>query len=115
MEYLYHYADLAERSVKVAEAEALGYRMLHDDFDPDWQPGNEPHGTLTFTDETLPPPTPDQLLLQVLANEANTYHSLAIQAYRNWDALTLAQKDKVLKYLLGFYLTSAQRLGYFAI
>ncbi len=54
MEYIYHYTNLADREEKVAEAEALGYRMLHDDFDPEWKAGQEPFGTLIFTDEPEP-------------------------------------------------------------
>ena len=53
-----HYNGLVDRQAKVAENEALGYRMLHDDFDPDWQRGDEPHGTLTFTDEPAPQAEP---------------------------------------------------------
>lgn len=53
------YTNWIERQALVAQYESQGWRMLHDDFDPDWQPGDEPHGTLTFTDEPspeLPPP-----------------------------------------------------------
>jgi hypothetical protein len=49
-----HYDNLAERQDLVAHWEGLGYRMLHDDFDADWKPGDEPHGTMTFTDEPEP-------------------------------------------------------------
>ena len=59
MEYQYIYANLIERQQKVDEAEALGYMMLHDDFDPDWKPGDEPHGVMTFTDVILPSPIPE--------------------------------------------------------
>ena len=52
-----HYDNLAERQDIVAHWEGLGYRMLHDDFDADWKPGDEPHGTLTFTD-VMPLVTP---------------------------------------------------------
>jgi len=55
-EYTYKYANLEERAQKIAEAEGLGYMMLHDDFDPDWKPGDEPHGVMTFTDVILPSP-----------------------------------------------------------
>jgi len=54
MEYQEHYDNLAERNSLCDTATSDGYRMLHDDFDPDWQPGDEPHGTLTFTDEPAP-------------------------------------------------------------
>jgi len=49
-----HYDNLAGRQDLVAHWEAQGYRMLHDDFDSDWKPGDEPHGTLTFTNEPEP-------------------------------------------------------------
>ena len=54
-----HYDNLAERAEKVKENEAMGLRMLHDDFDADWKPGDEPHGTMTFTDEEPPAIPPD--------------------------------------------------------
>lgn len=57
MEVLRTYSNLAERQYHVAELEGQGFRMLHDDFDPDWKTGDEPHGTLTFTNE-LPPQAP---------------------------------------------------------
>jgi hypothetical protein len=28
--------------------------MVHDDFDSDWKPSDEPHGTLIFSDEPRP-------------------------------------------------------------
>lgn len=117
MEYQYHYDGLVERQQKIAEAEGQGYQMLHDDFAPDWIPGTEPHGTLTFTDEIPQPPepTPDQLLAAQISLECNSYHTLGLQAYRNYASLTLAQKDQILKFLLGYYLSSGERLGYFAI
>lgn len=48
------YANWAEREAWVAQYETQGWRMLHDDFDSDWKRGDEPHGTLTFTDEPAP-------------------------------------------------------------
>ena len=50
MEVTENYTDLKERTEKINLQEGLGMRMLHDDFDPSWQTGNEPHGTMTFTD-----------------------------------------------------------------
>lgn len=49
-----HYDDLAERAEGIIYWEGLKYRMLHDDFDADWVRGNEPHGTMTFTNEPEP-------------------------------------------------------------
>jgi len=54
MEVQVKYSDLEDRQIKVAENEAKGLRMLHDDFDPDWQASDEPHGTMTFTDKPSP-------------------------------------------------------------
>ena len=69
MEVQIHYDNLADRRIKAKEKEALDLRMLHDDFDPDWKPGDEPHGTMTFTDAPEPEPpiipdSPDVVLLK---------------------------------------------------
>ena len=54
------YANLKEREIKVKKWEDQKYRMLHDNFDPDWKSGDEPHGTLVFTDApTLSQPVID--------------------------------------------------------
>ena len=45
------YSDLQDRTERVKEQEAKKLRMLYDNFDPDWKPGQEPHGTMVFTDE----------------------------------------------------------------
>jgi hypothetical protein len=58
VEIVVNYIGWEDRNQKVKEQEAKGLRMLHDDFDPDWQPGDEPHGTITFTDVMPPPPPP---------------------------------------------------------
>jgi len=57
MEYKYKYDNLADRQVKVKEAESKGYIMLYDNFDTDWVKGEEPHGEMTFTD-VIKPTTP---------------------------------------------------------
>ena len=49
-----HYDNLVDRQVKVKELEALGLVLLHDDFNADWKSGDEPHGTMVFTD-VMPP------------------------------------------------------------
>jgi len=51
MEYPYYYSNLIERKSQISIAEGLGLRMLHDNFDPSWVRGEEPRGTMTFTDE----------------------------------------------------------------
>jgi len=57
----------------------------------------------------------NQLQLRALDKECNAYHVLARQALANWDTLTLSQKDKVLKFLLGYYLSSAHQLHYYQV
>jgi hypothetical protein len=65
MEIQVEYSGLEDRQVKVKEQEAKGLRMLHDDFSPDWKPGDEPHGVMTFTDEPAPvAPTPEPLVFE---------------------------------------------------
>ena len=60
MEITHHYNDKVERQAWISICESDGYRMLHDDFDPDWKSGDEPHGTLTFTNKPEPaPPKPE--------------------------------------------------------
>lgn len=49
-EFEYRYANLSERKAQIALAEGRGLVMLHDTFDSDWRPGDEPHGTMIFTD-----------------------------------------------------------------
>jgi len=54
MEIKIKYANLAERQQEIKVQEANNLRMPHDDFDPDWKAGDEPHGVMTFTDEPSP-------------------------------------------------------------
>jgi hypothetical protein len=98
MEYEYSYANSTERAEKTAEAQGLGYEMIHDNFDPDWQSGDEPHGVLIFIDPI--PKTDEELYQGQLAQEFNDIHEKAILALQNWGSLTLAQKDTILKNLL---------------
>jgi len=114
-QYTEHYDNLAERQANITTAEDNGYTMLHDDFDPDWQPGDEPHGTLTFDNTPTPPPSADQLLMMELAEKANDYHTKGIQAYNNWSSLTQAQKSIILKEVLGAVLSILERLGYYTV
>jgi len=103
-----HYDNLTERRQKIALREGQGLVMYQDDFDPDWKPGDEPHGTLTFTDPI--PPTDEELYQRQLEAEMNDVHQRAILAYKNWGSLTLAQKDTILKNLLKWALWKDGRL-----
>lgn len=61
MEYTEHYDNMTERNNLCNLAVNKGFRMLHDDFDADWERGDEPYGTLTFTNiisEPIPLPKP---------------------------------------------------------
>jgi len=49
-----HYDDMEQRNLICKDYESHDYRMLEDNFDPDWEKGDEPHGMLTFTDEPSP-------------------------------------------------------------
>ena len=51
-EFRYEYKGLTDRQARIAEAEGLGLVMLHDNFSPDWEPGEEPRGVLVFVDIT---------------------------------------------------------------
>ena len=53
------YSDNEDRLSKIAEKEAEGLTMLHDDFASDWKHGDEPRGTMTFTDEPRSAPLPE--------------------------------------------------------
>ena len=67
MEVTEKYKDLAERKVKIALREGQGLRMLTDNFDPDWKSGDEPHGTMTFTDKRSSEPEPMKLVRDIFA------------------------------------------------
>jgi len=66
MELNEHYANLIERTEKVTLREGQGLRMLSDTFDSGWKPGDEPHGTMVFTDKMpLAPPPARNLLTEI--------------------------------------------------
>ena len=84
MEITEKYKNLQERKVKIDKAEGKGFRMLHDNFGKSWKPGEEPRGTMTFTDEPSPPPEP------------------TIDYQTDWDkASTVTERVKVLAKKLG--------------
>ncbi|GAI83133.1 unnamed protein product [marine sediment metagenome] len=67
MGYQEHYDNLEQRTILCDVANSNGYRMLHDDFDEDWKRGEEPRGTLAFTDEPAPQaPEPEPTKLERL-------------------------------------------------
>ncbi len=66
-QFEYKYTDLKDRATKVTEAESKGQVMLRDNFDAAWRPGDEPHGTLIFTD--TPPTAPVTPASRDLATE----------------------------------------------
>ena len=52
METSVTYTGLKDREAKVAEQEAKGLTMKHDNFDAGWKAGDEPRGAMLFTDAT---------------------------------------------------------------
>lgn len=63
MEYQEHYDNMEQRNILCDVAHTNGYRMLHDDFDEELVTGEEPHGTLTFTNvppKQAPEPEPTE-------------------------------------------------------
>ena len=84
MEFNYKYKNLTDRAKQVTIAEGKGLRMLHDNFGKSWKPGDEPHGTMVFTDEPSPPPEP------------------TVDYQAEWDkASTVTERVKVLAKKLG--------------
>ena len=103
-----HYATLTERTALVVELEAQNLVMLHDDFDPDWLPGEEPRGTLTFVAPV--PKSAEELRQEALDQEMNDTHAKLLKALENWSTLTLAQKDNILMHLVRYRLWAEGQL-----
>jgi len=59
--------------------------------------------------------TDEQILVRDIRVTSNSYHTRAIQAYNNWGNLTLAQKDTILKEILGFCIAVGEDLTYFKV
>ena len=51
MEKKENYSGLAERQALINDYEGRGFRMLHDNFNPECKDFSNPFGTLIFTDE----------------------------------------------------------------
>lgn len=87
MEYTEHYDNMTERDALCTTANDNGYRMLHDDFDEDWVEGDEPHGTLTFTNEPAPvnpPPENPEIYLHPKFNRGSGSPSAKIGAIEDF-------------------------------
>ena len=66
------YNGLSDRKTKINKQEAKGLRMFHDDFDSDWKFGENPRGTMTFTD------TPE-ITIPIVPNLADKIDSLEVR------------------------------------
>ncbi|MBA7708455.1 hypothetical protein ES703_117354 [subsurface metagenome] len=53
-EFTEHYDNMEQRNTICKDYASRGLRCLYDTFDSDWKRGDEPHGTLTFTNEPAP-------------------------------------------------------------
>lgn len=60
MDIQVYYDDMEERQALVDQYNAQGFAMTQDNYDKDWQPGEEPRGTMTLTDKP-DPRAPDPL------------------------------------------------------
>lgn len=58
MEYREHYDNMEQRELICQDYAKRGLRCLYDNFDEDWKRGDEPHGTMIFTD-VMPPVEPE--------------------------------------------------------
>ena len=102
MEHEYYYDGLTERAQKVEEAESITLVMLHDNFDADWQHGQEPRGVMIFTEPV--PPTQEELAWRELHQEMQLNLPLWQQQIEDWHLLADAQKDFLLKQITRFRL-----------
>jgi len=93
--YTVEYTTIEERDTAISEAAAIGFVMLHDDF-------GAPN-ILTFAEPI--PPTDGELAVIAIEQETAEANDQALVAYQNFDTLTLAQKNKVLKGLLGDFIS----------
>lgn len=95
MEYQYHYEGKEERKQKIAGAEGLGYRMLHDNLDdPKWKRGDPMVGTLIFTDVASKPtpPDPDDALAEEIVG----------RSHKKWDMPDLQELVRILAKKTGY-------------
>jgi len=59
-EFTEYYDDIEQRDVIYEDYKSQGLRLIHDTFDTDWKVGDDPHGTLIFTDAVpSAPPEPE--------------------------------------------------------
>lgn len=102
MEHEYNYNGLTERAAKIAQAEGQGLVMKHDNFDLDWQHGQEPRGVMIFAEPV--PPTQEELDWLALGQEMQTNLPLWQQQIEDWHLLAPVQKDFLLKQITRFRL-----------
>lgn len=69
-----------------------------------------PDGPQTLDTDTLT--EEERVAVEVnLAHHLNDKHTKAVTAWRNWDRLSTAQKDTILKNLLWYALVQEERLA----
>ena len=96
MSYTQTYKTKEERNQYCDEAKGNGYVMLHDDFTDEGR-------LLTFDLPT--PPTAEELAVEAVEQETAQANDQALVAYQNYGNLSLAQKDIILKALLGDFIS----------
>lgn len=70
------YENLVDRQAKVTQYQSQGLRLLHDNFSPDWEHGQEPYGTLVFTDEPVEHALVDPRIIELRAYLADLHTGL---------------------------------------
>lgn len=95
-EYKIEYTNKTDKLVKITEQEALNRQMLHDDFTPTG-------GVMTFIDPI--PKSAEELVVEAVEQETAQANDQALVAYQNYGNLSLAQKDIILKALLGDFIS----------
>ena len=108
MEIEEKYANLIERAEKIVAREGEGLRMIHDNFDPDWEKGDEPHGTLILTDNIPPSPIPQPPMsthsAEIIGADLQAEKPLQIRRVwegRNYDYDCYVAEELVLLYQAG--------------
>lgn len=106
------------------ELETAGFLVdtIYSKYNADHPELSEPYCKVVLPDEETKDPgsiveahvpgqlLPEELYQEQLAVDMNEIHDTAILAYKNWDSLTLAQKDTILKGLVKWALWKDGRL-----